>query len=140
MGLLDTPKLTQEQFDKMRLSDKLSVRLVSKKKARQQRKKARQERLKAMGVSGVTKYGRPIKYSEYIKSPYWKEQRQYSLSFFKNKCALCNNKAETVHHRSYEFKGVKEDENLVALCWTCHNLFHQNFEYSKKAHKFDKTS
>jgi 5-methylcytosine-specific restriction endonuclease McrA len=72
---------------------------------------------------------RPLRYKDYIISKYWTQQRNYNIEFFGGKCALCNRKAQTSHHRSYKFKDDRENKDLVALCWQCHTLFHDNYEY-----------
>ena len=30
-----------------------------------------------------------------------------------------------VHHRTYERRGVERDEDVIALCATCHRLYHE---------------
>lgn len=82
---------------------------------------------------------RPGKYQEYILSDYWKSQRNYNIEFFGGRCALCGRKAETAHHRSYRYKGERENEDLTALCWDCHKLFHDNYEYSRQTQCFHPT-
>lgn len=79
---------------------------------------------------------RYAKYSDYLKTDYWKNHR--ILTFKKSKrCVLCNCKASLAHHRSYRHRGTdREIKHLISLCKSCHQLFHDNHEYNNTTHVF----
>lgn len=66
------------------------------------------------------------KYKTYIKSPAWKARR---LAFFKKygkQCTVCGSRTRVgLHHISYRHVGRELDEELVALCWTHHEAYHE---------------
>jgi len=134
MGILDYVNITQQDFDRTRIRVKNTPLTYKKKK----KKKKRPGGNTVMNGIEVTSKGRPLKYATYINSDYWKQQRKYSLDFFGGKCALCNNDARIVHHRSYRYNDDRENEQLVALCFDCHGMFHENFEYNRQGHTFKK--
>lgn len=66
------------------------------------------------------------KYREYINSQTWKERAKKIRKRDKHVCRLCyTNKEELhVHHATYERLGVEDDNDLITLCASCHNKFH----------------
>ena len=70
-------------------------------------------------------------YHHYLQSDAWKERAKQERSKNPN-CSLCNRKGLLhVHHRTYARLGNERDGDLVILCDECHELFHQNYVYSK---------
>jgi hypothetical protein len=66
-----------------------------------------------------------MEYAEYLKSEHWMERRKAALKWWDSKCALCNGNGELhVHHRSYANLGQEPLSDLVVLCKSCHELFH----------------
>lgn len=68
-----------------------------------------------------------IRYSEYLKTDYWKA---VSLEVKKRagfRCQLCNSQMDLVaHHRCYDHRGNELEHlgDLICLCARCHSLFH----------------
>ena len=66
-------------------------------------------------------------YREYLKSDRWKYIRDWILTFWDHRCAICNSsKSVQVHHRTYERLGHELTTDLIPLCDRCHEL-HHNF-------------
>lgn len=66
-----------------------------------------------------------MEYTEYLKSEHWIERRQAALKWWDDRCTLCNGEGELhVHHRSYANLGQEPLSDLVVLCKSCHELFH----------------
>lgn len=112
MNILDYKKISQKEIDEIKKNEE--IEFYSKK-----------------NKNNKKIVNRPKKYREYIRSDYWKKQRDYNINFFSGKCALCNRIAKTSHHRTYKYKDEKENKNIVALCFECHDLFHKNYTYSR---------
>jgi hypothetical protein len=66
-------------------------------------------------------------YSEYLKSPRWKELKKQALIKSGNKCQVCNSSLKlNVHHREYpKIWGEEPQSFLTVLCNKCHKLFHK---------------
>lgn len=61
-----------------------------------------------------------------MKSPLWRERRRNYFAIYKKKCASCGGKRKIgLHHMSYERLGHELDGDLVALCWCCHEKYHE---------------
>ena len=81
-----------------------------------------------------------IAYKKYLNSDEWKEVRELVKQRDGNRCLICNcseDKDEgtnlSVHHRTYKNK-FKERQNLgdlVTLCRSCHDIFHNIKKYKK---------
>jgi hypothetical protein len=68
-----------------------------------------------------------MRYETYLQSSQWKARRKYILTAGRHRCQVCSSKdALHVHHRSYKRLGDERIDDLVVLCKTCHDLFHQN--------------
>lgn len=75
---------------------------------------------------------RNLPYSEYLLTSHWRAIRQKALCLAKFKCHLCNNKnCLQVHHKTYINIGHESMEDIVVLCESCHNRFHQAFNTVK---------
>lgn len=64
-------------------------------------------------------------YKRYLFTPHWRDFRQSVISFWGEKCCLCNNSGRDVHHRHYNSLGAEEISDCVLLCRDCHTKFHQ---------------
>jgi hypothetical protein len=65
-----------------------------------------------------------MKYSDYLKTPEWKERRETRLKRDDYKCRLCNSKSNLqVHHRTYKRIGCEHINDLTTLCQPCHALY-----------------
>lgn len=88
-------------------------------------------------VQHIKKERVPRKYNIYIKSKFWEERKnQYYRTHIKQ-CIVCQSyKQITVHHLNYKAKeyGKEKDEDLVALCWECHEDFHNKYGVTKNSH------
>lgn len=66
-------------------------------------------------------------YSQYLRSDWWKSQRERALGFYGNRCAICDaDDRLDVHHRTYANRGWEPIRDLIVLCRDCHTLFHEN--------------
>lgn len=70
------------------------------------------------------------RYAEYLATEGWQRFRLVVLDFWGGKCCLCNEKAQDVHHRTYErvnkilLEGNEKLTDCVALCRRCHKSHH----------------
>ena len=70
-----------------------------------------------------------LPYSEYLKTEWWQQRRVKALARAEHRCQVCNSdKRLEIHHRTYERLGHERDADLVVLCRTCHQLFHDSGE------------
>jgi Zn finger protein HypA/HybF involved in hydrogenase expression len=67
-------------------------------------------------------------YYEYLQTPEWAERRRRAMKRAGFRCQVCNAYGVqlNVHHRTYEHRGDERDKDLITLCRTCHEIFHQN--------------
>lgn len=64
-------------------------------------------------------------YREYLQTPEWQERRKRHLRSANYRCQVCNSSQPLdVHHRTYERRGHERPQDLIALCRSCHQLFH----------------
>ena len=78
------------------------------------------------GVVSVQRQWWPS-YAEYLATAWWRQRRAQHLEAIGHRCQLCNaTGALDVHHRTYERLGAEASADLLALCRTCHERFHQN--------------
>lgn len=68
-------------------------------------------------------------YSDYLQSPQWKAKRELILKRDNYTCQAClKNRANQVHHKSYEFVDFTGKEpcfDLIAICEECHVRLHK---------------
>ena len=70
--------------------------------------------------------GDNLDYKKYLKSDYWKDIKEQVHKRDEYKCRLCNsNKNLQVHHKTYEFLGNENLEELITLCKKCHFNIHK---------------
>ena len=72
-----------------------------------------------------------LRYSEFLKSRYWKIVRSKTLKRHGYRCEICNALGKSdiplnVHHKTYDHHGQEHlyDEDLTVLCKRCHSKFH----------------
>lgn len=90
-----------------------------------------EERVRLDGVAAFAKPIDPPKpdfwapYSEYLKSPAWRDRRVLVLNRAHGKCEGCGlADATQVHHLTYERVGKEMLFDLVAICDACHSALH----------------
>jgi 5-methylcytosine-specific restriction endonuclease McrA len=85
----------------------------------------RREAEKATGHQIATLRSMP--YSEYLQTDHWKAVRTQALARAHYRCQVCNSTGRLdVHHRTYDRRGQELPEDLIVLCRSCHETFHQN--------------
>lgn len=78
----------------------------------------------------------PKSYKLYIKSKFWEERKNAFYQIHGHKCAICGSSYKmSVHHLKYGKYGEEQDEDLVGLCWSCHEEFHSIYGVSRDCHK-----
>lgn len=66
-----------------------------------------------------------MNYQEYLESDRWKALAAETRRLANNRCQVCNSDGELhIHHRTYDRIGNELQSDLVALCASCHALFH----------------
>jgi hypothetical protein len=82
------------------------------------------QRIEALKQHRVTEL-RAMSYTDYLRSPEWRERRLVHLQAVNGRCQLCNSPDRLeVHHRTYERLGYEEFADLLVLCHVCHETFH----------------
>ena len=67
-------------------------------------------------------------YNEYLRSPEWLGKRQSVLERENYLCQGCRrNRATQAHHTTYRHQGEEFLFELIALCASCHERYHQSF-------------
>jgi hypothetical protein len=75
----------------------------------------------------IEQVDRVVDYDEYLRSPSWREKRDYVLLRAGYRCQVCNGKERLeVHHRTYDRLGHEDPEDLTVLCRGCHEAFHSS--------------
>ena len=70
-----------------------------------------------------------LTYSEYLKTEGWKTRRAAAIKRAGNHCQVCKSPDRLeVHHNTYERLGHERAADLVVLCRSCHQTFHDNGE------------
>jgi hypothetical protein len=70
-------------------------------------------------------YLRAMPYAAYLRTEHWQTVRKAAIKRADGRCQLCNASASLdVHHRTYERRGCERDNDVIALCRDCHDLFH----------------
>lgn len=66
-------------------------------------------------------------YPEYLSSPLWKRIKQIAFSRLGNKCVICGERTNILHHKSYDWRTlIGEDFSfLVPIC----NRHHEEIEF-----------
>lgn len=67
-----------------------------------------------------------VSYKQYMESSAWKEKRKAKLREADYKCERCGSaKNLTVHHLTYAHLRNEPLDDLIVLCWNCHNQIHR---------------
>lgn len=69
---------------------------------------------------------RAMAYSEYLRSPEWRQVRWTALHEGGHRCRLCPevHGLEVHHPHGYECRGAETSADVVVLCDACHNREH----------------
>jgi len=81
----------------------------------------------------------PAEYNAYMNSNEWRKKRQERLTLDGYQCQMCGSKDHLeVHHVSYERLGKETMDDLITLCFTCHNKIHsaQSLAWCIKRHRY----
>lgn len=67
-----------------------------------------------------------VTYEAYLETPHWGRVRDAALKYAEYRCQVCYSPDRlTVHHRTYERRGHERQSDVIALCVSCHYLFHR---------------
>lgn len=67
------------------------------------------------------------RYRFYLQSKYWGEKRMKVMERDGGLCRICNeNKANDVHHLTYERIFQEAEHDLISVCRSCHEQLHLN--------------
>ena len=70
-------------------------------------------------------YLKNMQYLEYLKTDHWQHFRKEAFKFYKSSCQICNSKNNlNIHHKTYKNRGRETFNDIVILCYNCHELFH----------------
>lgn len=112
---------------------------VSRSKSNKQQQQAEQKPIKSTPKAVIRQQiSRSIQlqtmpYGEYLQTPEWQQKRETSLRLAEYRCQVCNDvKDLNVHHRTYERRGKEAMSDLIALCGSCHEIFHQNGQLAQE--------
>lgn len=73
----------------------------------------------------ATRRGHSIEYEAYLASPLWAARRRRWIRQAHGRCQNCRSRRRlTVHHVTYERLGHELDNDVVVLCWPCHEQLH----------------
>ncbi len=83
----------------------------------------------AKGSRGPGRKDLSPEYKAYLASDEWKQRCERWLSYWGNRCCICNHAGNLdVHHRTYERFKNELFTDCVVLCRPCHELFHDESE------------
>ena len=73
------------------------------------------------------RYSKRGKYLEYLASKKWQIKRQLVFERDNYKCQNCiENRADEVHHLTYERLFDEDLEDLISMCTNCHRKLHED--------------
>lgn len=72
----------------------------------------------------IDRENRKMEYDSYLQSKYWKAKANYTRQRHGNRCAICGNRADAVHHLTYERVYMEDERDLIAICDECHKFAH----------------
>lgn len=76
-------------------------------------------------VQNEINYDKDGAYRDYLGSPRWGHQRLMILDRDGYTCVKCRSMADLqVHHKTYDRRGMENDDDLVTLCKSCHEKQH----------------
>lgn len=65
-------------------------------------------------------------YKDYLNTHHWKKIKEGYIQLYGEKCEVCGDKGEELHHLHYESLGEEAFDDLVLLCKECHRNEHDN--------------
>ena len=65
-----------------------------------------------------------MSYDDYLGSQEWRDIRDEVMCRDSRRCQSCRDDAHVVHHLNYERVGNEDLDDLVSLCWDCHESHH----------------
>jgi hypothetical protein len=69
-----------------------------------------------------------VNYQDYLSSLKWNRRKHAFYRTNEKICAACASETRLlVHHLSYKHLGHEPDDDLVILCWPCHEELHTRF-------------
>jgi hypothetical protein len=79
---------------------------------------------------------RTMPYSDYLKTPEWKERRSHHLLSADYCCQVCSRSRNPenpleVHHNTYERRGGECFSDLLVLCRECHSMYHEKGRFKR---------
>lgn len=114
--------LTLEQYKKAAARKAANKKYRPKKVPKLWKPKKPKDKMVSVKVQGN------IKYSIYIKSKFWFKRRKAYFKTHKRECYCCfSTKNIVLHHLSYKNLGNEPDEDLLSLCSTCHQDYHDTY-------------
>lgn len=79
--------------------------------------------------------GKVIDYKEYLKHPHWQKVRKARFDFDNHQCVICHKDLDgeiyNTHHIHYYRCGHERIRDVMTLCKTCHEEFHQSWQKSQ---------
>lgn len=78
------------------------------------------------------------RYLNYLLSDEWKQKKKERLGFDNYTCQICGKRSETeleVHHRNYDNLYNEKVEDLITLCFKCHNIEQERYKVKKEVNK-----
>ena len=77
---------------------------------------------------------RQIEYRKYLNSGHWQEKRVLIRERSEGYCECCGDmEMYAVHHLTYERLGCERLDDLLAVCFNCHNRLYEEYELSEKS-------
>lgn len=75
----------------------------------------------------IAEYINNMKYSDFLKTPYWKAIAEKIKKKAEFKCQICGNTQDLIaHHNTYKNHGLEINnlQDLICICKNCHEHFH----------------
>lgn len=95
-------------------------------------KKSKYKQPKVISERNLTNLSYKEKYINFLKSPFWKIEREKILKRFNYKCVLCFSTDNlNIHHISYEdlyCRKPASSQNVVLVCRYHHEQFHKLYK------------
>lgn len=121
-SLLNSKKRATNSFDRMLIDE----RVESMRNTLPKHKPKRPKKFDPCYPKSRLPFLRTGKYSDYLKTPYWKELRNRAFAHFGRNCGQCGSKKNLqVHHKNY-FLFQECWNDLEILCRACHESVHQD--------------
>lgn len=119
---------TADPFLIKRLETSKQVQNPPRKYFNDKGKKITRRQFRNLNRKKSKKFKKPkkLKYKSYIHSKEWLNRKTILYEKFGRECMACDsNKNLNVHHSSYRNLGNEADDELVVLCKSCHEEYHE---------------